>query len=163
MSTTPSTSRDAQEVPDSTQFFARRLQKRDGWALWLYGRAPIPANLDAPVPGPVNATRAPAANPHLRWHPLRGEWVVYAYHRQNRTFLPPPEYNPLAPTTDRANPTEPPAGHYNAAVFENKFPSFYASALGSTSAAADGGPAEGACGVVVFTQDDRASRAVGVP
>jgi UDPglucose--hexose-1-phosphate uridylyltransferase len=35
--------------------------------------------------------------PHLRWHPLRGEWVTYAAHRQGRTFLPPPEYNPLAP------------------------------------------------------------------
>ena len=41
-----------------------------------------------------------APNPHLRWHPLRGEWVAYAGHRQHRTFLPPPEYNPLAPSDE---------------------------------------------------------------
>ena len=45
-----------------------------------------------------------APNAHLRWHPLRGEWVAYATHRQNRTFLPPADYNPLAPTTDPAHP-----------------------------------------------------------
>jgi hypothetical protein len=44
-----------------------------------------------------------------------------ASHRQNRTFLPPPEYNPLAPTSDPASPTELPAGQYDAAVFENLF------------------------------------------
>ena len=59
----------------------------------LYGRNPIPEDLDAPSPG-GSAPSAP--NAHLRWHPLRGEWVAYASHRQNRTFLPPPEYNPLA-------------------------------------------------------------------
>ena len=57
---------------------------------------------------PVARPHAP--NAHLRWHPLRGEWVAYATHRQDRTFLPPPEYNPLAPTTDPAHPTEVPAG-----------------------------------------------------
>ena len=47
---------------------------------------------------------AERAAPHLRWHPLRGEWVTYAAYRQDRTFLPPPEYNPLAPTRDAAQP-----------------------------------------------------------
>ena len=51
-----------------------------------------------------------APNSHLRWHPLRGEWIAYASHRQHRTFLPPPEWNPLAVTTDPAAPTEVPAG-----------------------------------------------------
>ena len=50
------------------------------------------------------------------------EWVAYAGHRQNRTFLPPAEYNPLAPTTDPAHPTEVPAGAWDVAVFENLFP-----------------------------------------
>ena len=60
------------------------------------------ATTDAPSPfeEPLNA------NPHLRWHPLRGEWVTYAAYRQNRTFLPPPEYNPLAVTINADFPTE---------------------------------------------------------
>ena len=64
----------------------------------------------------------PHPNSHLRWHPLRGEWVAYAGHRQNRTFLPPPEYNPLAPTTDPAAPDRSAGGPWDVAVFENLFP-----------------------------------------
>ena len=43
-----------------------------------------------------------APNAHLRWHPLRARMGRLRGHRQNRTFLPPPEYNPLAPTQDPA-------------------------------------------------------------
>ena len=70
----------------------RVLRKPDGRMLTLYGRRPI-AELAAPSPSA--STSAP--NAHLRWHPLRAEWVAYATHRQNRTFLPPAAYNPLAP------------------------------------------------------------------
>ncbi|MDQ3910544.1 MAG: galactose-1-phosphate uridylyltransferase, partial [Actinomycetota bacterium] len=31
----------------------------------------------------------------LRWDPTLQEWVAYATHRQDRTFLPPAEYCPL--------------------------------------------------------------------
>lgn len=40
-----------------------------------------------------------------------------------RTFLPPPEYNPLAPTRDALQPTEVPSGVWDVAVFDNRFPS----------------------------------------
>ena len=85
------------------------LKKPDGRQLTLYSRTPIAGVESAPSPRkePVHP------NPHLRWHPLRGEWVTYASHRQDRTFLPPPEYNPLRPTTDPANPTELPSGNYD--------------------------------------------------
>ena len=53
---------------------------------------------------------------HLRWHPLRGEWVTYAAQRQGRPFLPPSDYNPLAPTTNPEFPTELPQGDYEIAV-----------------------------------------------
>ena len=66
------------------------LTKPDGRQLILYSRRPIPDGLQAPSPG----TTPPGSKSHLRWHPLRGEWVAYASHRQDRTFLPPPEYNP---------------------------------------------------------------------
>jgi UDPglucose--hexose-1-phosphate uridylyltransferase len=60
----------------------------------------------------------------LRWDPTLQEWVAYATHRQNRTFLPPAEYCPLCPTRPGGFPTEVPRESYDIVVFENKFPSF---------------------------------------
>jgi len=129
--------------------FKRALVKPDGRTLDLYSRRPIPDGLEAPSP---EKTRI-LPDPHMRWHPLRAEWVAYAGYRQNRTFLPPPEYNPLAPTRDPAHPTELPAGDYDAAVFENLFPTFAMSAADGPSLIVDTKPACGVCEVVVFTQD----------
>jgi UDPglucose--hexose-1-phosphate uridylyltransferase len=60
----------------------------------------------------------------LRWDPTLQEWVAYATHRQDRTFLPPAEYCPLCPTKPGGFPTEVPRESYDIAAFENKFPSF---------------------------------------
>jgi UDPglucose--hexose-1-phosphate uridylyltransferase len=131
------------------------LTKPDGRALTLYGREPIDTALQAPSPfaEPLHAT------PHLRWHPLRGEWVTYAAYRQGRTFLPPPEYNPLAVTVDPANPTEVPAGRWDVAVFDNRFPSLVANEDTShvPQLVVPTAPANGHCEVVVFTQDPKSS------
>jgi UDPglucose--hexose-1-phosphate uridylyltransferase len=129
------------------------LLKPDGRRIFLYARQPLDASLDAPVPENVTFERSP----HLRWHPLRAEWVAYAAQRQNRTFLPPPEFNPLAPTTDLSQPTELPAGDYDAAVFENLFPSFACGVEDQSRAIVESAPARGACEVVVFTRDESAS------
>jgi UDPglucose--hexose-1-phosphate uridylyltransferase len=94
----------------------------------------------------------------MRRHPLLKEWVVYAAHRQDRTFLPSPEDDPLAQTTDPRDPTELPAGDYEVAVFENRFPSLSLqsgpppSVQGIETAAAFG-----SCEVVVFAQDASSS------
>ena len=114
------------------------LEKPDGRALTLYSRRPMAA-MGAPSP----FAEPLEGRPQLRWHPLRGEWVTYAAYRQGRTFLPPPEYNPLAPTRDPAYPTELPAGDWQIAVFDNRFPAL--------------APPQGKCEVVVFTQDPKAS------
>ncbi len=129
------------------------LRKPDGRELLLYSRNPIPDGIQATSPSvdPV------VANPHLRWHPLRGEWVTYAAHRQDRTFLPPPEYNPLAPTRDASFPTELPPGKYDVAVFENRFPSLNGTAHDPPTSITPTAPGLGACEVVVFTQDASAS------
>ena len=126
-----------------------RLTKPDGRALLLYGREPL---IDMAAPSPSGAG-AVAPNAHLRWHPLRGEWVAYASHRQNRTFLPPPEYNPLAPTTDPASPTEVPGGNWDVAVFENLFPTLTLAAHDPPALAVPTAPGRGVCEVVVFAQD----------
>jgi len=132
---------------------ALEMTKPDGRALTLYGRrAPQPRG-DAPSP-----FREPlGANPHLRWHPLRAEWITYAAHRQERTFLPPPDYNPLAVTTDPANPTELPAGDWDVAVFDNRFPSLSMSAREHPELIVPSAPGKGKCEVVVYTQDARTS------
>jgi UDPglucose--hexose-1-phosphate uridylyltransferase len=127
------------------------LTKPDGRPLTLYAARPLPAGIEAPSPFPEPLYAAP----HLRWHPLRGEWVTYAAYRQGRTFLPPPEYNPLAVTRDAAHPTELPDAEWDVAVFENRFPSLVQEA-GHTPPPAlmvPTAPANGQCEVVVFTRD----------
>jgi UDPglucose--hexose-1-phosphate uridylyltransferase len=132
--------------------YSQTLVKPDGRQLTLYSRQPIASDIIAPSPSdePVEA------NPHLRWHPLRGEWVAYASHRQGRTFMPPPEYNPLAPTHDPQFPTELPQGKYDVAVFENRFPSMTPLAHDAPALIVETLPANGICEVVVFTQDPAA-------
>ncbi|PWF54829.1 galactose-1-phosphate uridylyltransferase [Massilia glaciei] len=131
------------------------LTKPDGRNLTLYSTQPIPAGLDAPSPFP----EPQLANPHLRWHALRGEWVTYAAYRQNRTYLPPPQYNPLAVMLDPANPTEVPAGPYEIAVFDNRFPALSLAAHDPPVLSVPSAPASGHCEVVVFTQDASAALA----
>ncbi len=132
------------------------LLKPDGRKLTLYGRAPLDSRLTAPSP----FAEPLAGAPHLRWHPLRGEWITYAAYRQGRTFLPPPEYNPLAPTVDPANPTEVPDGEWDIAVFDNRFPSLaptWPEAAPPPQLIVPTAPAAGRCEVVVFTKDAKAS------
>jgi UDPglucose--hexose-1-phosphate uridylyltransferase len=128
------------------------LLKPDNRSLILYGRAPIsPLVAPSPTADPVRT------NPHLRWHPLRGEWIAYATHRQHRTFLPGEAANPLAPTLDPQHPTELPDGEYDAAVFENLFPTLVTTAHDPPHEMVPTAPARGACEVVVFTRDRQAS------
>jgi UDPglucose--hexose-1-phosphate uridylyltransferase len=129
------------------------LAKPDGRPLVLYARAPLPPDLGAPTPPGA----AVEPNPHLRWHPLRAEWVAYAAHRQDRTFLPPPEWDPLAPTTDPTHPTELPAGPWEVAVFENRFPTLHPAAHDPPPSIVATAPGVGCCEVVVFTPDARGS------
>jgi UDPglucose--hexose-1-phosphate uridylyltransferase len=72
-------------------FYKRHHRKADGRELILYSLSPLTAEA---LPEPLEAF-GPA--PHLRYHPLRREWVVYATHRQERTFLPPKEHCPPLP------------------------------------------------------------------
>ena len=136
-----------------TSLHRLELTKPDGRRLVLYARRAMSASVEVPAPDPGLSR----PDSHLRWHALRGEWVAYATHRQNRTFLPPSDYDPLGPTTDRSHPTELPAGDWDAAVFQNLFP-----VLGGLSREAPPeivatAPARGDCEVVVFTRDASSS------
>ena len=90
----------------------------------------------------------------VRWNPLLGEWVATATHRQDRTFLPPPDHCPLDPTKPGGFPTEIPEPAYDIVVFENRFPSLRPD---PPPPAVEGDelypvePARGVCEVVVYT------------
>jgi UDPglucose--hexose-1-phosphate uridylyltransferase len=74
----------------------------------------------------------------MRLDVLTGDWISVAAARQNRVFLPPAEFDPLAPQSP-SNPSEIPA-RYDVAVFENRSPSFgpaLATAHGGAPAASD--------------------------
>ncbi len=92
----------------------------------------------------------------LRWNPTLEEWVITATHRQDRTFFPPPGYNPLAPTQPGGFPTEIPATNYEIVVFENKFPSLRPQPPDPSVEATELMPvlpAQGICEVVCYTPD----------
>jgi UDPglucose--hexose-1-phosphate uridylyltransferase len=126
----------------------KRLVKPDGRALILYADHELTETEAPDPPGPKVDAR-----PQLRWHPYRAEWVDYAGHRQERTFLPPPDYDPLAPTVPGRDPTELPAGSWQVAVFENRFPSLVETAPDPEPNIVDTRPGRGACEVVVYTQE----------
>ncbi len=82
-----------------------------------------------------------------RFNELRGEEVVYAIHRQGRTFLPSENHCPLCPTP--AGPqaevvrTEIPVAAFEIVVFDNLYPAFRAP--------------EGAAEVIVYTDSHHGS------
>ena len=89
-----------------------------------------------------------------RWNPVLGEWVITATHRQDRTFLPPPDFCPLDPATPGEAETEIDRADFEIVVFENKFPSLRSN---PPAPAVDGTPltpvepAIGVCEVIVYT------------
>lgn len=100
---------------------------------------------------------SPGGSPHLRWHPLKREWVGYSGARQGRTFLPSTDDCPLC-AAGGPRVGEIPFEDFEIAVFENRFPAFTAGA--GTPPALDGvatAPARGRCEVVVYSADHDAS------
>lgn len=130
----------------------REYRKPDGRRLWLYGQAPHEAVGEPP--------RAVRSAPQLRWHPLRGEWVTYAPHRQERTFLPTPPDCPLCPSRPDGPGTEVPFRDFDVAVFENRFPALVESPPPARSdLPVPTAPGQGACEVVVYTPEHTGSLA----
>ena len=98
----------------------------------------------------------------LRWDPTLKEWVAYATHRQDRTFLPPAEYCPLDPTKPGGFPTEVPRPSYDIVVFENRFPSLAPDAAEPEeggSPLTPTAPGRGICEVVLYSDDHYATLA----
>ena len=132
------------ETVDGRGVFRRRHVKSDGRELFLYGYAPHEgaAIAEPEAPGPTGG--------EWRWHPLRGEWNLYAAHRQGRTFKPAATDDPLAPSVAGRVPTEIPFEDFELAVFENRFPGLHPSAPEVEDALVSKQPARGRCEVVVY-------------
>ena len=132
--------------------FRRSFAKADGRMLYLYGRQPHD------LPPRSQDKDDVATGGELRFHPLRGEWNVYAAHRQNRTFKPVASDDPLAASKPGGPPTEIPFEDFELAIFENKFSALHP--LAPAPPKLDGiesEPATGACEVVVYTPDAEGS------
>lgn len=131
-------------------FDLREFRLPDGRELLLYGRAPHVGEPRESLPP------APASGgAHLRWHPLRREWVAYAGARQGRTFLPSAASCPLCPAAE-GRLGEIPFERFEIAVFENRFPAFSGGALPVGLPGVETAPAQGRCEVVVFSDDHHA-------
>jgi UDPglucose--hexose-1-phosphate uridylyltransferase len=128
----------------------------DGRELTYYDAAPGQPR-DA-----VDRRNLPPANSasQLRYEPFLDTWVIYASHRQDRSYLPSAANCPLCPTRD--HPTEIPAVDYEVVVFDNRFPALSAPPPGTGHQTEPGAllperPAGGRTEVVVYTADHDAS------
>ena len=125
----------------------RLHNKADGRELFLFGTVP-----HTETPGPESAGPGQAAPPHMRWHPLRREWVGYSGSRNSRTFLPAKSDCPLCPQG-----AEIPFSDFGIAVFENRFPALSDAGEAPAFDRIQSMPARGRCEVVVYGPDHDAS------
>ena len=128
-----------------------RHVKPDGRELLLYGRSPHVGTLVA------EQDISRGKFPHLRWHPLRQEWVVYAAARQGRTFLPQADECPLCAARGDVS-GEVPFADFEIAVFENRFPALAGAAAFLTPIEVGAEiEANGRCEVVIYSPDHEAN------
>ncbi|MGB7372638.1 galactose-1-phosphate uridylyltransferase [Pontixanthobacter sp.] len=134
------------DTPVSGAVHKRSFAKADGRMLYLYGRTPHA------LPPQAQDTDDIATGGELRFHPLRGEWNIYAAHRQDRTFKPAAADDPLAPTKPGRPNTEIPFADFELAIFENKFSGLHPQApQPKVLDGVDSMAAIGACDVIVYT------------
>ncbi len=124
------------------------------------GRAQAPDDRDPRM----LAAELAGAGGGLRWDPLAAEWIAFAEHRQQRTFLPAAASCPLCPSRP-GSPTEIPAASYDVVVFENRFPVLSGTGRSAPIVGDLGGraPASGRCEVICFTAAHQGSFAALSP
>ena len=119
--------------------------KADGRRLYLYGAelhdlAALPEEPDDGV-----------TETHLRRHPLRDEWVVYAPGRAGRETAVPAGECVLCPSQPGGFVGEIPFTGFGVAVFENRYASFRREAGPGPDLSVTTAPARGVCEVVVYS------------
>ena len=91
------------------------IDRYDGRRLSLYSKEPRYYHHFDGLPA-VNSV-----SPHLRRHPLTGDWIGIAAARQQRTFLPNHAECPFCVMHDGGPLTDIPVDAYEVAVFTNRF------------------------------------------
>ena len=90
-------------------------------------------------------------SPHMRWHPLRQEWVTYSAGREQRTFFPPKEYCPFCPSGILNYPTEIPFTNFEVAVFQNRWSSFNTNNEIKIIEDVNTRPSNGHCEIIIYS------------
>ena len=119
--------------------------------LYLYANAPKSYQHFEGLP-PISS-----ADAHMRWHPVRREWVGYAAARQGRTHLPNQADCPLCPMQDANMPSDIPVDDYEIAIFTNRFSAFSLHAQNTVIDGMDTRAGKGLCEVISYSADHNAS------
>ena len=133
------------------------IDRTGGRRLCLYSREPRTYRHFDGLPA------VESASPHLRRHPLTGEWIGVAAARQGRTFLPNQAECPFCVMRDGGPMTDIPVDDYEVAIFTNRFAALSAlpdtpPELGIATA-----PGHGICEVISYSATHDASLAtIGV-
>ena len=98
-------------------FFIETIDRGDGKKLYLYSQNNKKYKTFSGL-SPVEGNQT-----HLRFHPIRSEWVAYSTSRQNRTFLPNELECPLCPMHTEEKSSDIPVDQYEVAIFTNRFSS----------------------------------------
>ena len=100
------------------KYYKRIVERKDKKNILIYGynkhKEKINKELEITLP----------SKPHIRWHPLRQEWVAYSSGRDKRTFFPLKKYCPFCPSAKIKYPTEIPFKSFKIAIFPNRWSSF---------------------------------------
>ena len=94
---------------------------------------------------------------HMRWHPVRREWVGYAAARQGRTHLPNQADCPLCPMHSPDMPSDIPVDDYEVAIFTNRFSAFSLNAQNTILDGVETCAGIGQCEVISYSADHKAS------
>ncbi|MGC6530527.1 MAG: galactose-1-phosphate uridylyltransferase [Candidatus Puniceispirillaceae bacterium] len=130
-----------------------RINRGADRVLTLYSKAPKTYREFDGLP-PVSSSDA-----HMRWHPLRREWIGHASARQGRTFLPNQSECPLCVMTDQDQPSDIPVDDYEVAIFTNRFSALALGAQNPPPLEIDTIAGIGACDVISYSADHHASLA----
>ena len=100
-----------------------------------------------------------SSDAHMRWHPLRREWIGHASARQGRTFLPNEADCPLCPMTSNEAPTDIPVDDYEVAIFTNRFSALSPDAQNPPPFEIDTKAGIGQCDVISYSADHHSNLA----
>lgn len=134
-------------------FSSVHVDRGGGRSLYLYSTAARSYRHFTGLP-PVDSSDA-----HMRYHPLRREWIGHAAGRQGRTFLPNASECPLCVMTSDDQPSDIPVDDYEVAIFTNRFSALSPQAGLPPELEVETRAGVGICEVVSYSADHNGSLA----